>query len=230
MDDHEFDRALVTAAFELAARDGWGAASVAAAAREGGLAMDRARERFPTRNTVLAKFGRIADQLALSDTLDTGSPRERLFDVVMRRFDALQQHREGVLALLAALPGEPLTALLLAAATRASMGWMLEGAGLATTGLRGQLAAQGLVGVWLYTLRAWRTDDSPDLSGTMAALDRALARAEQLASMLGGAATPEPSPKPFPEPAPFPDDALLAGAAAADGAASFAGRPEEPAL
>jgi hypothetical protein len=66
------------------------------------------------------------------------------------------------------------------------MGWMLEGAGIAARGPRGRLRRKGLLGVWLWTLRVWQRDDSEDLSATMAALDQALARAEQAENWLGG--------------------------------------------
>ena len=60
---------------------------------------------------------------------------------------------------------------MLAAATQASMGWMLEAAGASSSGLTGAVRSQGLGAVWLYALRAWRNDESADLSGTMAALE-----------------------------------------------------------
>jgi hypothetical protein len=199
MTDHDFDQTLIAAAFAMAARAGWSEVSVAGAAREAGLTLERARARFVGRGAILIRFGRLADEHALTGALDTGPTREKLFDLVMRRLDALQQHRAGVLALLRDLPFEPATALMLAASTSSSMAWMLAAAGVKTTGLKGGLATQGMVAVWLYALRAWQKDDSADLSGTMAALDRALSRAEQAAGWLsGGPAAPEP--KPFPAP------------------------------
>jgi AcrR family transcriptional regulator len=198
--EHEdFDQALIKGAFDLAARDGWPAVSVAGAAREAGVAMEEARVRFPSRGAILLKLGQAADRHALSDAMETGDTRERLFDMIMRRFDVLQQHRAGVLALLKALPAYPGEALLLSSATAASMAWMLEAAGASARGLAGSLRVQGLVAVWLYTLRAWQKDDSADLSGTMAALDRGLQRAVQAAGWFG-TASPAPAPKPFPDP------------------------------
>lgn len=198
MDDTDFDDALITAAFALTAAGGWSSVSIAAAARHAGLPLDRARERFPSRDTILLRFGRRADQAALADAATDGTPRENLFDIVMRRFDALQAHRAGVKALLHELPTNPALAVGLGMATGTSMAWMLEGAGIKATGLLGLLRTKGLAAVWLYTLRAWDRDDSLDLSGTMAALDRALNRAEQVADMVQGGAPP-PKPKPFPE-------------------------------
>jgi hypothetical protein len=212
MDDDSFDRALIAAAFAVAARDGWNAVSVAAAAHDAGLPLPRARERFPGPNAILLRFGRLADQAALTGAATDGTPREKLFDVLMRRFDALQAHRDGVRALMRALPANPPLALILGAATNTSMGWMLEGAGMSSTGVRGALRAKGLTAVWLFVLRAWQRDDSPDLSGTMAALDRALARAEEFGQWLEGGrldgGTTPSGPKPFPEPStgPFPGD------------------------
>jgi hypothetical protein len=197
MDDEAFDQALITAAFALAARDGWAQVSVAAAARETGLPLERARARFSGRDGMLLRFGRLADAAALTGALTEGSPRDRLFDVLMRRFDALQAHRAGVIAVMRALPINPALALLLAAATETSMGWMLEACGISTTGLRGMLRSKGLTAVWLYTARVWESDESADLSATMAALDRALSRAERFGAWLDGEGTS--TPKPFPE-------------------------------
>jgi AcrR family transcriptional regulator len=200
MDDAEFDRALIAAAFQVAAEKGWRSLSVGAAARAAALPLARARERFPGRAAILLKFGRLADQSALETEPSDGPVRDRLFDLLMRRIDALQSHRAGILALLHALPAEPPTALLLALATRRSMRWMLDAAGIPTTGLNGELRVRGLMAVWLWTVRAWRADETEDLSATMAALDAALQRAEQAAGWLGWHAKPTPE-EPSPEPA-----------------------------
>jgi ubiquinone biosynthesis protein COQ9 len=186
MTDAEFDRALVRAAFALAAEVGWRRASVAEAARRADLPLDRARARFPLRLAVLLRFGRIADEAALATAPADGPHRDRLFEIVMRRIDILQAHRDGVLALFRHLPTDPCLAALLAAASLRSAGWMLEGAGIAATGPRGRLRANGLLAVWVATVHAWRRDTSEDLSHTMAALDRALQRAGQVEGWMAG--------------------------------------------
>jgi hypothetical protein len=96
----------------------------------------------------------------------------------------------------------PPLALLMAAASERSMRWLLDACGVRTAGLTGALRVRGLVAVWLWTVRAWQTDESADLSTTMAALDRALGQAERAAGWLGGNA-PVPPP-PMPEP-PMPE-------------------------
>ncbi len=186
MEHAEFDRALIAAAFAEIAAVGWSRFSVAGAARSAGLDLALARTRFPCRATLLLRLGRIADTAALTGALTDGSVRDRLFDMLMRRIDTLQEHRPGMLALLRALPTDPATALLLAVASRSSMGWMLEAAGVSATGPLGELRRKGLLAVWLWTLRAWQHDETADLAATMAALDQALVRADQAAAWLRG--------------------------------------------
>lgn len=180
MDDTEFDDALISAAFRLAADRGWAKTSVAEAARLAGLPLDRARRRFASKQMLLLRFGSRADQMALSLGPADGPNRDRLFDILMRRIDALQSNRDGVLALFKALPADPCTAAMLGAASLRSMAWMLEGAGISAGGLLGPLRAKGLLVVWLATVQAWTSDTGEDLSHTMAALDSALRRAEQV--------------------------------------------------
>jgi hypothetical protein len=177
MDDKDLDRAFLTALFEQAALRGWADASLADAARDAGLPLDRVRARFPGKGAVLLRFGQVADGLALGAGTPDETPRERLFDMVMRRFDALQAHRDGVIALLRELPRDPGTSTLLYGATLRSMAWLLDAAGVPTTGLSGMLRVHGLLAIWLRALRAWQMDESADLSATMAAVDKGLDQA-----------------------------------------------------
>lgn len=185
MDDAEFDRAAIKAVFDQAALRGWQDVSLVEAGQDAGLDLVRLRRRFPNRGAVLMRFGAEADGAALSG-VPSGTPRERLFDILMNRFEALQAHRDGVLSLLGALRTDPATSLLLYGGTLRSMKWLLEGAGVPATGISGTLRVHGLLALWLYALRTWEQDDSPDLSGTMAAVDRGLDRALQAERSLPG--------------------------------------------
>jgi ubiquinone biosynthesis protein COQ9 len=191
MDDAEFDKALIGAVFAQAGATGWARVSVADAARRAGLSLVRARERAPGLRAVLLRFGRMADAAALADPPAEGTTRDRLFYLLMQRVDVVQAHRAGVLALMRALPFEPATVMLLDLANRRSMRWMLEAAGVATVGFRGEAKVSALVGVWVWTMRAWSRDTTDDMSGTMSALDGALGRVERLARWMGEG---QPSP------------------------------------
>ncbi len=186
MEDKQLDQALMAAVFSQAALRGWADVNIAEAARDAELPLGRVRARFPGRGAVLLRFGVMADQAALAAGSNDPSPRERLFDMVMSRFDALQQNRGGILQLLRAMRTDPATSLLLYGATLRSMKWLLDGASIPSSGLVGTLRVHGLLALWLYALRAWETDESADLSATMAAVDRGLDRAIQAENMLPG--------------------------------------------
>jgi ubiquinone biosynthesis protein COQ9 len=207
MSGPDFDQNLIAAAFKLAAEAGWASLTIADAARAAGLPLAEARTRFPGKPALLRRFGAMLDQAALAAEAGEGPVRDRLFDLLMSRFDAMKPHREGVRALLRYLPTDPATALLLACATRRSMRWMLQAAGQPTHGLRGALRIKGLLAVWLWALRAFERDESEDLAATMAALDTALGRACQAAGWLSGqrATGSEPDASAVPDEPMVPD-------------------------
>lgn len=186
MDTNEFDKAVVAAVFGEAGLVGWRSVTLVSAAQGAGLDLVRLRVRFPSKGAVLLRFGVLADQGALGAAPTMGTPRERLFDLVMARFDALQEQRAGVLSVMDALRTDPGLAFMLWGATLRSMRWLLDAAGVPTDGALGALRVQGMGAVWAYTLRAWEKDESADMASTMAALDRALDRAVQAEGMVPG--------------------------------------------
>jgi AcrR family transcriptional regulator len=172
---------LIDAALTLAARQGWRDTSLAEIAAEAALPLHEAYALHSSKLGILNAFLRRIDRAALAGvTAESGEPwRDRLFDVIMRRFDALQMHKAGLRAMLRDSWGDPLTVLAAPALLR-SMAWMLESAGLSAAGWRGRLRVHCLAGLYLSVLRVFFEDDSPDLTKTMAALDRRLRRAESL--------------------------------------------------
>ena len=191
---------LIAALWRVIAAHGWAGLSMRRLAAEAGVDMASLRERFPTRLDVLLLHGRMMDQAVLAGTIpgQGGSARDRIFDVLMRRLDAMQPHREGILRLFEDMRRDPALALALAPHIGIAMRWMLEAAEVEAKSCEARLLALGLAGVWLATIRAWVGDDSPDMGATMAALDSALDRAERIARPLGllrGEAAPPPSAK-----------------------------------
>lgn len=185
MNDQDFEVAFVDAAFALGAQKGWSSVTPAAVARHAGVELPQARSSFACTGAILKKFGRQADAFALTNVAMDDNVKDKLFDILLRRIDYLQERRAGVIALTRYLPFCPPLALALAEMNIASMGWLLEGAGVSATGFSGALKKRGLLVVWLYALRVWSTDESPDLAATMAAVDSALAKASTLVSRFG---------------------------------------------
>jgi AcrR family transcriptional regulator len=177
---------LLSALWRVIALQGWPRATMRAIAAEAGVSLADLRRRYGGPAGMLLAHARAVDEEVLAGTVDDpdSTPRDRLFDVLMRRLDALQRDREGVVRLMEDLRRDPVMALALGAQLPVSMGWMLEAADIPSGGPAGAARGHGLGLVWLDTLRHWAKDESADLSATMAALDRALDRADRAVRFL----------------------------------------------
>lgn len=186
----DFKTLVVEVALELAAEKGWGEVTLRDIAERSGVTLAVLHEHFSDREDILCAFGRMIDRKVLegapSDPDDATSMRERLFDLLMDRFEILNGHREGVKAILNSFRSDPKPAVLHMPYICRSMGWMLEAAGADTNGVSGGIKVAGLTGIYLKVLRVWAEDESPDLPKTMAALDKALGRAEAIVNTLKG--------------------------------------------
>lgn len=140
---------------------------------------------YPDRTALVAGVMARVDTAVLAGTPRHADPeetaRDRLFDVMMRRYDALKLHREAIRSIVRAAQRDPLLALGLAPATRRSMAAMLEAAGLSSEGISGAVRQNGLLAIHAAVSRVFDRDDSADLSKTMAALDSRLKTAERWA-------------------------------------------------
>ncbi len=191
-------------------RDGWTAARIDAAAAAAGLTTGTVAATLPDRWAALAAFGAALDVAALAEAGSDrdASVRDRLFAILMARFDAAQDQRAAVQVLAAAAARDPGLAAFMALALPRSVARLAEAAGVATDGLTGLLRVQALTVLVLAVTRVWLADDSVDLAATMKALDERLMQAEGWARRLPHRVPPPAAPTATP-PAPL---ALPAGA------------------
>ena len=115
--------------------------------------------------------------LADSDPdMEEESPRERLFDVLMRRLELLAPHKEAVRSLMRSARRDPPLALALNAMAVRSQQWMLTAAGIGASGPKGMVRAQGLALLFANVLRTWVDDDDDQTPHARGARPRARAR------------------------------------------------------
>ncbi|MBF0334260.1 MAG: TetR/AcrR family transcriptional regulator [Alphaproteobacteria bacterium] len=177
---------IVEATLDLIAEKGWGRLALGDIAARVKLPVSEVWERFPSKEAVLEEWLRRLDRRMTEGgppDLDE-SPRDRLFEVMMRRFDALQPRREAVRRLLRDGPGDLRLLYTRATSWPRTLALMLETAGISTSGASGLLRVEGLAGIHLAVLRAWLRDDTADMARTMAELDKQLRRAETLSAIL----------------------------------------------
>jgi AcrR family transcriptional regulator len=168
---------IIEAALALIASSGWRSVSLAAVGEATGLSIFQVYRVFPSRTAILCGFLRRIDEAALAAPVEAEAgerPRDRVFDLLMRRFDALQPYRTPLTVLRHDLPFDPLSALAAGAALLCSMRLTLEAAGISGDGIGGMIAAKLVAAAYVFASQTWARDESPDLSQTMAALDRRL--------------------------------------------------------
>jgi AcrR family transcriptional regulator len=137
---------------------------------------------FPSKVAIWEAFVQRIDQEVMKDDgsdMAEEIPRERLFDVMMRRFDALRPHRDAMRNLMRAARGDPGLALELNRLALRSHAWMLAVARIEPGGLEGRALAQGSALVFARVLRTFLSEEDPGMPKTMAALDRELRQAEE---------------------------------------------------
>lgn len=173
---------MVEAALALARTRGWRGLSMAEIAAAAGVPLAEALAVTPSKTEILRAFSQAIDAEVLNaidpEEAMSEPARDRLFDVLMSRYDALWPHRPALRAILRDLPEDPGALLAALSPALESMTWMLEAADLDTSGLRGAVRVRAAGIIYAANLRVWLSEESPDMAKTMADLDRRLRRAE----------------------------------------------------
>lgn len=179
--------ALVEAALAEIAALGWREVTLDGVAARAGVDIVSVRRHAPLKVYLLPLIVDAIDLEVFTKPVASdpqSSPRDRLFSVIMRRFDALQRRREAIKALVKGLSRDPAAAIVLLQRLERSGAATLVAADLSPDGWAGCARRIGLKAVMAASFRAWHDDDSADLAKTMAALDKALTWAERAASGL----------------------------------------------
>lgn len=170
--------ATIDAALALAAERGWRGLALADIAGRAGVPLVDVVEHFPSRAAILDAYAQRVDRHMMEAPVDPAeSARDRLFDVIMRRFDAMAGDRRSLSAILRQCAGDPWSMLCGGRRFLRSMALILETAGISSAGLSGMAKTQGVAAIYLYTFKTFLDDDSTDHARTMAALDKGLRRA-----------------------------------------------------
>lgn len=171
---------------DLVAEHGWRQVTLSQIAEASGLTLGALYQKYASKADMLAEYAHRMDaamlaalgDIALPEANDADRAKDRLFEAVMARLDALAPHKAAIRVLMRELPTDPpALACFLYGGLRRGLDWTLASAGLDRPGLGGLLRRKALGAVYLDTLRVWLKDESADLSATMAHLDKRLGQA-----------------------------------------------------
>lgn len=222
-DDFSKRSKAVRAALDLARERSWGEITLQDIARAANLDLADLRREFSCKADIIRAFQKEVDAEVLAKARASAgeqAARDRLFDIVMTRFEAMQPYKPALKRIWSYLCCRPGEASAVLCSSLASQYWMLAGAGAKLDGPLGALRVTGLASVYGKVFQVWLDDDSPSLDKTMAALDRRLERGERVLSAVEQACADacrlacafmprgwkrrDSGPAPRPEPGPSP--------------------------
>ncbi|WP_341915397.1 TetR/AcrR family transcriptional regulator [Ferrovibrio terrae] len=174
----------VAVMLDLVAAQGWRAVTLGRIAEASGLPLSVLYGQYGSKVDLLTAYARRIDAAMLTALggpapapADAIGVKDRLFEVIMARFDALTPHKPAIRVLMRELPADPVAlACFLHRGLGQGLDWVLAAAELDTGGLPGVVRRKLLGGIYLDTLRVWLKDDSSDLAATMAHLDKRLSQ------------------------------------------------------
>jgi AcrR family transcriptional regulator len=168
---------LLLAAFALIGDEGWRGFSFETLARRTGVSRVEIYRQFHSRGALLRALTERTDEAMLGvDEAELAGlpPRDRVFELLMRRLEALVPYRAGLKRLARAARTDPCMVLVTACRLERSFVWLQEVAGLRRRGV-------GLA--YARTLQVWFEDEGADLGRTMAELDKQLRRIQRIAGL-----------------------------------------------
>src|SRR5580698_7485843 len=127
-------------------------------ARGAGVSLTQLRGEFSSTLAIFAAHVKTIDRAVLAEDFSDMAeepPRERLFDVLMRRLEVMAPYREAVRSLLRSAMRNPPLALALNGMAVRSQQWMLAAAEIEVSGPGGMVRAQGLALLFSSVLRTW---------------------------------------------------------------------------
>jgi AcrR family transcriptional regulator len=174
---------VIDALMALCAEKPFGEIGLAEIAERAGISLAEFRDLFPSKGAILGAFTKRIDRLVLEGTtgeLAEEPARERVLDIMMRRFDALRPYREALRSISRDLRRDPLSLAAMNQVALNSQRFMLAAAGIDTTDALGPLKLQGAVAVFARAFETFLDDEDADLASTMARLDKELDKGERL--------------------------------------------------
>lgn len=180
---------ILKAARKLSAQTAWESVSLVDIGREADVSATDITAIFPQKSDiVLALLQHIDDEIQREDFgfhHERDTAKDRLFEVIMFRFDLLEEDRASYISMLSSFQNAPEKAWRHKSAFLYSMRLLLEKSEINIDAVfKEDILMTGLALVYILSVKTWMKDDSPDLAKTMSTVDRHLTRMFSLSKRL----------------------------------------------
>ena len=103
-----------------------------------------------------------------------------IFEILMMRFDLLQDNRKAILSIFRSFKNNPKELIFMLPKLVVSIERMLNSVKISSKGIVGKIKIKGFLVIYLATFLVWINDESKSLEKTMTFLDNSLNRVVKL--------------------------------------------------
>ena len=112
--------------------------------------------------------------------IEDSNSKDMIFEILMQRFDLLQENRKAIISISQSFKNKPLDLLFLLPQLIDSMVLMLGFAKISCKGIAGPFNIKGILIIYIATFFVWVKDENSSLEKTMTALDNYLNQAGKI--------------------------------------------------
>ena len=119
-----------------------------------------------------------------SKNLDSSNYKDMIFEILMIRFDILQNHRKGVISIFESFKTKPKELFFLLPNILDSIFLMMDYTKIPVRGIIGQIKIKGIFFIYITSFFVWLKDETSSLEKTMTAVDQYLNQADNIVKFI----------------------------------------------
>ena len=180
----ETENKYIKKGFDLINDIGWEEFSLEKLSTKEKIPINDLKVFFKCKNSIVDKFSRMIDKnieskLRIEDFKDS-SKKDILFELIMMRFDEMESFKGSLVKILDVSKNKPLLISIITKNVMNTMDFFLELSNSYNNYAFDILKKNFLFFIYSITFKTWLSDNTEDLSKTMAELDKLLSTAENL--------------------------------------------------
>ena len=174
------------AALKLLKSKSWSQISIQSICKEAKINQYQVYNFAKQKKDILVLINNYFDQKMINSISNIGksSNHDKIFEILMQRFEILNQHRNSVMKIFKYIIKKPDMIIFLLPEIIKSLNIVLESSEISTEGCLNNLKIEGLLIIYIYVFSIWMKDKTVGLDKTMAALDKSLNNAEIFVNLL----------------------------------------------
>ncbi len=178
----EIEKKYITKGFDLIKDIGWEAFSIEKLSVKENIPLNDLKVYFKCKYSIVDRFSKMIDKkieskLRIQD-FNNSSKKDILFELIMMRFDEMEEFKRSLARVLDASKNKPLLISIITKNVLNTMDFFLELSNSYNNYAFDVLKKNFLFLIYSITFKTWLSDNTEDLSKTMAELDKLLSTAE----------------------------------------------------